>query len=266
MALSPIHKFFILNGELKTNDQFQPAENEGGVYEVIRIVDGKPLFLEEHLARFKRSAEIAGREIQYSETDISSYLQDLIRQNKVYNGNVLVSCKVNLKAFFIAHSYPTKEQYQWGVECGLLHAERENPNAKVFQTTVRGRANQIMAEKGYYEVLLVDHDGNITEGSRSNAFFIKGSQLITPPSEKVLLGVTRQKVIQCARGLGIDVKEQEVSLTRLAGFNAVFITGTSPNILPVSKIGETDFDEQNPLLRKLMKQFDVCIEQYLQDY
>ena len=266
MALYPIHKFFILNGELKTNDEFKPSENEGGVYEVIRIVDGKPLFLEEHLARFNRSAEIAGREIRYSGTDVSNYLQDLIRENKVYNGNVLVSCKVNLKAFFIAHSYPTKEQYRSGVECGLLHAERENPNAKVFQTTVRGRANQMIAEKGYYEVLLVDHNGNITEGSRSNAFFIKGSQLITPPSEKVLLGVTRQKVIHCARDLGIDVKEEEISLTRLPDFNAVFITGTSPNILPVSKIGITDFDVQNTLLRKLMKQFDVCIEEYLRDY
>jgi len=266
MALLPIHKYFILNGKLIPNDQFKPAENEGGIYEVIRIINGKPLFLEEHLARFNRSAEIAGRKIRYSETEISNFLQELIHENNTPNGNVLVSCKVNLKAFFIKHSYPSDLQYQSGVECGLLHAERENPNAKVFQTTVRERANQMIADKGYYEVLLVDHNENITEGSRSNAFFVKGDQLFTSPSEKVLLGVTRQKVIQCAREMGIDVIELEIPVTRLAGYAALFITGTSPNILPVSSIDSFSFDVKNQLLRDLMKQFDLFIEDYLKTH
>jgi len=266
MALLPIHKYFILNGKLIPNDQFKPAENEGGIYEVIRIINGKPLFLEEHLARFNRSSEIAGRKISYSETDINYFLQELIHENNTPNGNVLVSCKVNLKAFFIKHSYPTESQYQSGVECGLLHAERENPNAKVFQTTVRERANQMIADKGYYEVLLVDHDENITEGSRSNAFFVKGNQLFTSPSEKVLLGVTRQKVIQCAREMGIDVIELEIPVARLADYAALFITGTSPNILPVTNIGKLNFDVRNQLLRDLMKQFDLFIENYLRNH
>ncbi|MCK3685086.1 aminotransferase class IV [Maribellus sp. YY47] len=266
MALLPIHKYFILNGELIPNDQFKPDENAGGIYEVIRMISGKPLFLEEHLARFNRSAGIAGRKIRYSEAEISDFLQQLIQKNEMTDGNVLVSCKVNLKAFFIAHSYPGELQYRLGVECGLLHAERENPNAKVFQTSVREQANQLIAEKGYYEVLLVDHNENITEGSRSNTFFVQGNQLLTSPSDKVLLGVTRQKVIECAMDLGIEIREREIPLAQLNECDAVFITGTSPNILPISKIENWDFNVQNPLLRSLMKHFDFLIENYLQHH
>ncbi|MFV0590195.1 MAG: aminotransferase class IV [Draconibacterium sp.] len=264
MALFPIHKYFILNGELLPNDQFIPAENEGGIYEVIRIVNGKTLFLEEHLARFNRSAEIAGRKIRYQKAEIKNFLQKLIHENERTKGNVLVSCKMNLKAFFIPHSYPTELQYIQGVECGLLYAEREHPNAKVFQTTVRERANKMMAENDYYEVLLVDHNEKITEGSRSNVFFVKEDCLFTPPSDKVLLGITRQKVIQCAQELGLVVEEVEISLAGLKNFDAVFVTGTSPKILPVCTIGSINFNVRNQLLRDLMKQFDLHIQHYLQ--
>ena len=263
MAVLPIRKYFSLNGDLTLCSEFIAAENEGGVYEVIRVIKGIPIFLEEHLSRFYQSAEIAGNSIPYSSDRIKNILTELISANETEEGNILLSCKTNLKAFFIQHVYPREIEFREGVRCGLLHAERQNPNAKVFQTEVRNMANMMISQQGFYEVLLVDEQEQITEGSRSNVFFIREDELLTPPASKVLVGVTRQKTIECASMLGLKFKEMEINVLDLPTCDALFITGTSPNILPVSKIGELGFDVNNHILRKLMQQFDLMITDYL---
>jgi branched-chain amino acid aminotransferase len=263
MTVLPIHKFFIFNDEIKPAEVFIAGENEGGIYEVLRVVNGVPLFLQDHLERFYYSALLAGKTIRFSETQISTFLKNLIGKNKVTDGNVLISCKINLKAFFISHNYPTPEMYRDGVKCGILKAERENPNAKVFQTTVRQRADQMLAENGFYEVLLVDHNDKLTEGSRSNVFFVRGNGLVTSPGNKVLLGITRQKTIQLANDLNIQVNEREIEFDELQHFDAAFITGTSPKILPIQKIDGFTFNPQDGIVRQMMKSYDDLIEAYL---
>ncbi|QIA08623.1 aminotransferase class IV [Draconibacterium halophilum] len=259
-TLFPIHKYFVFNDRLQPVSTFVPSENEGGIYEVLRVVNGIPLFLDEHLQRFQHSAALAEKEISYSCTQIEAFLQQLILKNEVKEGNILISCKTNLKAFFITHNYPSDEQYKRGICCGLLHAERMNPNAKVFQTEVRKQANRLIESKGFYEVLLVDHEQRVTEGSRSNVFFIKGDEIITPPGKHVLLGITRQKIIACTHRLNLKVKESEVHLDGLTDFDAAFITGTSPKILPIKEVDEHCFDAQNKVLRRVMNEYDKMFE------
>lgn len=263
MDLLPVHKYFILNGELTGIKQFDSSGNEGGIYEVLRVVDGIPLFLEDHLERFFHSAQLAGINIGYSDTQIGDFLKILIAKNKVESGNILISCKINLEAFFISHVYPSDKMYSEGINCGILKAERENPNAKVLHTTVRNRADQIISEKGFYEVLLIDHLGKVTEGSRSNVFFVKGNEIVTPPSNRVLGGITRQKTMQLAADLNIQLVEKEVSFSELQLYDAVFITGTSPKILPVVKIDAFKFNQQNKIVGQLIKSYNELIEMYV---
>ncbi|HKI87760.1 MAG TPA: aminotransferase class IV, partial [Draconibacterium sp.] len=156
MALYPLHKYFVFNHEIRPNQLFVPSENEGGIYEVLRVSHGVPLFLEDHLERFYRSAKIAERSIRFSNLQIETLLKELIQKNGVSEGNILLSYKVNLKAFFIHHNYPSEEMYKTGVRCGLLKAERDQPNAKVFQTPVRIQAVKMLEEDGFYEVLLLN--------------------------------------------------------------------------------------------------------------
>ncbi len=263
MALLPIHNFFVFNEKIQPVRLFVPAENEGGIYEVLRVKNGIPLFLEDHLERFEKSAEIAEKNIRFSENEIEELLQNLIVENKVDEGNILISCKLNLKVFFIAHSYPSEEMYKSGVGCGILKAERENPNAKVFQTFVRQKANILIVENGFYEVLLADETGCITEGSRSNVFFVKQGKILTSPGNKVLLGITRQKTIELAKKLEMEVVEQEIQQKELDEFDAAFITGTSPKILPIKKINDSIFDVENSTVRRLMDAYDKMIEEYV---
>ena len=263
MVHYPQHNFFIYNGRLKANHEFIVSENAGGVYEVIRVAGSVPLFLEEHLERFFVSAQLAGIHIGFSNQQIEGFLLDLIDKNSVAEGNILLSNKTNLKAFFIVHRYPDENWYRTGVTCGILHAERENPNAKVFQTPVRQQADELMEKEGYYEVLLADHFGHITEGSRSNVFFVAGNILVTPPGKEVLLGITRQKTIQLATGLNISFEEREILLHDIQAFDAAFITGTSPKILPLSQINGRTFDPENNLVQKLREEYDRLINRYI---
>jgi branched-chain amino acid aminotransferase len=95
-------------------------------------------------------------------------------------------------------------------------------------------------------------------------FFIKGDEIITPPGKQVLLGITRQKTIACANRLKLKVTEQEIHLDGLIGFDAAFITGTSPKILPVNEVDGHSFDANNKVLRSLMIEFDKIIQEDLQ--
>jgi branched-chain amino acid aminotransferase len=263
MAFLPINNFLIFNGELKPAVEFVTMENDGGIYEVLRVKQGVPLFVEEHLQRFFKSMKIAGKTVPFSEFEIIQFVKSLITANKIDVGNVLILCRESLEIFFIAHKYPTKKMVANGVKCGILYAERVNPNAKIMQASVRQKANELIFENNYYEVLLVDNLGRITEGSRSNLFFVKGSEIYTPPGNNVLLGVTRKKTIELAQKLGYSFFEENIELKHLPNFDAVFITGTSPKIMPLKQVGKYLFDPQNKIVGDLIKGYNRVVNEYV---
>ena len=146
---------------------------------------------------------------------------------------------------------------------GLLFVERENPNAKVIQNKVSEKANQLIADQKLHEVLLVDRNGKITEGSRSNVLFVKGNRFYTAPASMVLVGVTRMKVFECLDKLNFKVIQEAVSTSEIGTFDAVFLTGTSPKILPVNCIDTIQFPPKNHFVEQLMHRYDLMIDAYL---
>jgi branched-chain amino acid aminotransferase len=263
MQYYPLHRYFIDNGAVKPNTGFKSTDQAGAVYEVIRIIKGIPLFPADHLDRFFQSSLIAGRKISFSRGEINEFIYELIEKNDVHIGNILLSCSDRLRIFYIPHKYPDEQLYLKGIECGVLQGERDNPNVKVFQTHVRQLADEMISNKGVYEVLLVDHLGRITEGSRSNVFFVKSDIIYTPPGYEVLKGVTRNKAIHLANENNIHVIEHDVLLSDLALFDAVFITSTSSKILPVSKVEELTFNPNNNIVQLLKRVYDELIEQQI---
>jgi branched-chain amino acid aminotransferase len=93
-------------------------------------------------------------------------------------------------------------------------------------------------EHGFDEAILLNHDGHVAEGSGENIFFVLDGKLVTPPSsDNILLGVTRDTVIQLARNeLGIETLEVSVDRTELYLADEVFFTGTAAHVSPVLEI------------------------------
>ncbi len=264
MTFFPIHNFYVENGSIKPVPEFVTSANKGGVYEVIRVENGVPVFIEEHLSRFFQSIKIAKKNIPFSNLEIIAFVKKLIAENRIQVGNMLISYERSLKIFFIKHKYPTREMVKKGVLCGILNAERENPNVKVLQTEVREKADKLISEKKLYEVILTNKLRNITEGSRSNIFFIKENRIITPPGRNVLLGITRKKIIELIKKSGYLFFEEEVNIDDLPAFDAVFLTGTSPKVLPVKQIETTEFNPQNKIIQQLITEYDLLITKYIQ--
>jgi para-aminobenzoate synthetase/4-amino-4-deoxychorismate lyase len=95
--------------------------------------------------------------------------------------------------------------------------------------------------------VLVDDDGSVLEGSRSNLFAVRGGAVITPPTDgRILPGVARARAIEVARTVGIEVIERGLSVDELAAADEVFMTGGVRGVEPVGRcagVGEWDSGE-----------------------
>ncbi len=267
-----IEKSFIHNGiVMKTNSKklsFDKVDNI--VYEVIRVIDGVPLFLEEHIDRLNKSANLLNH-------DITNVLQDILTDTKkiiLLNGNPNKNLKILLYnidrpmpdyyIFFILSNYPSKGLYQSGIKTIIYNAVRENPNAKIINNEFRKNINMKIKEGNAYEALLINESGEISEGSRSNVFFIKNSTIYTSPGKKVLLGTTRKKILSICSDLNITVLEEPVKLELLKDYDALFITGTSPKVLPISQVDKIKFDSpNNETVKKIMEAYEQIIKDYI---
>jgi branched-chain amino acid aminotransferase len=90
---------------------------------------------------------------------------------------------------------------------------------------------------GYDEIVLVDEDGYLAEGPTTNLFMVdRAGRLLTPPVERVLLGVTRDSVIEIAKHDGVPVSEERIRPDALFEAAEVFLTGTSAGVWPVISV------------------------------
>jgi branched-chain amino acid aminotransferase len=189
-------------------------------------------------------------------------IQKLIDANKNENGNILICLiqrkqKTHILLWYVQHHYPSAEDYQHGVDVITLKAVRKKPQAKIWNTSLRKQADYIIGKSEVYEALLVDGRKNVTEGSRSNIFFIRGNSIFTPPLNKVLPGITREKVMLLCDQMIIKLSEKDIPLSELAFYEAAFLSGTSPGILPIKMIDNIRFNTSNEIMQKLMHAYNV---------
>ena len=244
------------------------SENIGKViYEVIRVIDGKPLFLETHLLRMKNSFRLINLSYEFDDNKIKLDIKKLVELNEKLNGNIKVTYNVNekkLRIFFIKHTYPSEEMYENGVKTILYFGERENPNAKIVNSSFREEVNKKIKESKAFEAILVDRNGYITEGSKSNIFMVKDGVLLTSPVETVLPGVTRGEIIELAISNKIKVEEVKYKYSDINKLDGMFISGTSPKILPINKIDDITLNSNlNEIIRKLIKYYNNSINNYI---
>lgn len=268
--MNTLFKTFIHNNKIYDISEFERIyrDNYPSVYEVVRIIDRTPLFLEEHYERLLNSSKLLGFKLDITYDGIKAAINNIIKSNNVSSNNIKLvvtnlSQKQDVYLFFIESKYPEKSMYENGVNTLLYKAERENPNAKVINNKLRNTINSLIKEKGCYEAVLVNSKGELTEGSRSNIFFIKGENIITAPSKDVLEGITRKRIISLCNKNKINIIEKRIKEEDLSNFQASFICGTSPKVLPISTMDDYRFSTKNPILLKIMDIYDREINEYI---
>ena len=261
-------KIIICNGKIEKVSDFGEDKQGKIIYEVIRIIQGKPLFIEEHYDRMKNSFKLSGVELTKSYTDLRNEINQLVKANKIKEGNIKITYSIDkdlFKIFFIPHKYPTDEMYIDGVDTILYFGERENPNAKIVNNEFRSKVNEKIKLRGAYEAILVDRNGIITEGSKSNIFIIKDDIVYTSKVEAVLPGVTRTEIMKMAKEIGVKVVEEDFNYLGINDIDSMFISGTSPKILPIRRVEEKELNVNNKILRKLMSSFNNKIKKYIEN-
>ncbi len=221
-----------------------------GIYEVVRWYEGYFYDMESHLSRMKRS--LRETLIQWPEEDTFPVIAtELIRLNNLETSSALVYLQVTRGSARRTHSFPVppvsptvyayakdfipendgketgigimlKEDIRWS-RCDIKSVALL-PNTLAYQEAV---------EKGFFECAFI-RNGNFTECSHSNIFFvIRGIVYTHPESVYVLSGVTRKNIIRVARKAGIPVVEEAVSENKLGDVQEIFVTNTSGEITPV---------------------------------
>ena len=226
------------------------------VYEVIRMVKGSPVFFQDHLVRLEKSVKIQGREMLAGFEDLRRDIIRLSVQESLGEVNLKIVFNYNNGSFnyllyFIEPIYPTQDQYNNGVKGILFKAERSDPASKVINPGLRSDIFHKLILEGAYEALLVDNKNYITEGSRSNIFFLREGSLYTAPEDLILSGITRKYIIEICRENNIEVVFKCVRADEIGEFESVFMSGTSPVVLPFSQINDVNFNVRLPVMGKL---------------
>lgn len=235
------------------------------IYEVIRIFNGAPIFLNDNLLRLDNSLKKSNIPIDPSVLHIPDKIRHLIQLEHIEEGNIkyllhFTNGQTDEYLYSIPHTYPAARDYRQGVDTVTCQAIRKNPEVKYLNPALREQTDELIRKCRVYEVILTDAEGYITEGSRSNIFFIKENIVYTAPVQYVLPGTSRKRVIDICKKQGIPVKETRIALPALPEYEAAFITGTSPLVLPIRKINHYSFDVQNITLRTIMSSYFTLLE------
>lgn len=268
----------ILDGRLIACNafDFDTVSETPSVYEVMRVMEGIPLFLEDHLERLENSMKYLCRNFQISPRNVARQIRQLSKANQIQTGNVKIICTCNVKekhpehsrilVCFIPHHYPTAAEYMQGITMRSLELERPNPNAKFINIGVTKTVNELKHTTGANEVLLINHEGVITEGSKSNVFMVYESKVVTPARELVLPGITREKVADICKARNIPLIENRPRREELQKISGAFITGTSPKVMPVRQIDDQHYSTDLPLISLIRSEYDDMIRKYLENF
>ena len=234
-----------------------------GVFEGVRCYQTKnkksAIFrLHEHVDRLFNSAIVLGIDIPFSQKEILTAIQLVVRKNKLkecyirpivflgHNQMGLNPNGVDVRVAIAAWPWGTylgDEGISRGIRVRISSFTRHHVNITMTRAKACGHyVNSILAKTeavrdGYDEAILLDSQGYVSEGSGENIFLLSKGRLKTPAlSCSNLEGITRDSVFDIAKHLKIEVEEGRITRDELYIADEVFLTGTAAEITPVREI------------------------------
>ena len=248
-----------------------------GVFEGLRAYktnNGPAIFrLKDHTNRLFDAASKISLKIPYSPDELNHVQKEIFIKNNLAEGYLrpivfLGSESLGIRATELSvnvavaawewPSYMDPEAKEKGISIIKSSYEQySNPlhsGYKIIGTYI----NSTMAlheaiDKGADEALLLDKNGNISEGSGENIFIVKDNKIYTPKKDHCLNGITRQSVITVAKDFGINVTEKDITYDEACSADETFFTGTAVEITPITKIDSHKIGDglRGPITKKI---------------
>jgi len=242
------------------------------VFEGVRCYDteiGPAIFRhQDHIGRLFRSAQAYFMELPFTAEEIRSATLDLIARNK------LSSCYIRPIAYRGYGSmglFPlavdvdvTIAVWEWGLYLGedgkrdgirakISSWRRISPETLIPYAKAGGQyLNSILAKveahnAGYDEAILLDHVGNVCEGTGENIFVVRDGVISTPPmTSSILEGISRDSIIKIAADMGHEVVIREIAADELPIADEIFLTGTAAEMVPVRELDDRPVGSGKP--------------------
>lgn len=251
---------FLNNTFLPLNEARVPAMDRGflfgdSIYEVLPAYNGKIFSFAEHHARLLRSLSAIEIPPPYSADELHHILQELVQRNG--NGDQYVYLQISRGSSPVRdHAFPAQinpttfaystaltlqsiESLTKGISV-ITYPDNRWEHCYIKTTNLLGNvlARQAAVSAGTQETIFI-RDGNAIEGTASNLFVVHNNMLLTPPNDgHILGGVTRDFIITLAKQNNIAVEEKYIAEELLYKANEVWLSNTTREILPVTKINQ----------------------------
>lgn len=249
-----------------------------GVFEGIRVYNGKVFEHEAHLIRLYKSAKVIRLTIPMDLPTLKKAVEETVKANRISDGYIrLVITRgpgdLGMNPFLCKHAcviiivdkihlYP-HELYEKGLKVISVSTIRNHPMSLPPQVKSMNYLNNIFAkieavDAGADEAILYNHQGYVAEASGDNIFIVSDGTLYSPPVQAGSLdGITRQVVIKLARQEGIPFAEKNLTRFDLYTADELFLTGTAAEVIGVVEMdGRIIGDGRpGPITQKLREKF-----------
>ena len=244
-----------------------------GVFTTMRASGGRVIRLEQHLQRLRRSCEALFVPLQYTDADLASAVDEVLRQNRLADARVrmtvtrgqsttdpLHGTHLTPNCFVTAtelQPYPA-EYYERGLTVMLNDEQKLNPydmqaGHKTLNYFSRLAGLREAVRRGAGEALWFNVHNYLQSASVANVFVVRGGALLTPPTQEdlrdpataqacpypksnVLPGVTRGAVLELARANGIEVRIGAMTVNDVLEADEVFLTNSIMQVMPVGRV------------------------------
>ena len=276
--------FAILNGNIIERSEAKvDVEDRGyqfgdGVYEVIRVYNGKMFTATEHLNRFEKSLDSIGITLPYTKEHLTGLLEELIAKSNLKLGTIYMQITRGVAprnhAFPAENITPSLVAYTKEVGRPL---ESLKAGVKTIVTddirwlccdikslNLLGNllAKQKATVEGCFEAIQ-HRSEEVTEGSSSNIFVVKNGVVSTHQSDNLILkGITKDVILQVCTNNNIVVEERAFTLEELANADEVFLSSTTAEVMPIIEVDRKPVADglPGPITRKLQELFEQEIE------
>jgi branched-chain amino acid aminotransferase len=248
-----------------------------GAFEGIRSYNRLVFKSAEHIDRLYQTAQAIRIDPKLTKKEMAQAIVDTLKKNNLndayirvivtrgegdlgldpkkcygHPGVIVITDKITL--------YP-KDFYARGMEVITAKTIRNNPGAIDPKLKTLNYLNNILAkieasDKGYQEAIMLDYKGNVSECTGDNIFIVKKGVLMTP-KQNILMGITRQAVLDLAKKEKIKAREKLIKLQDVYKADECFLTGTAAEVIPVVKVDGKTIGTGKPgaITERLMERF-----------
>ncbi|WP_082234769.1 D-amino-acid transaminase [Halobacillus massiliensis] len=267
-------------GFVHKDDLTYPFEERGlqfgdGIYEVIRVYEGKYYLIKEHVDRLFRSAEAVKIKVPFTKDELYNRLDELITKNDIQT-DAKVYLQITRGSAPRDHAFPTGTQanlYAYAQDLSRKTEQMKTGVKAVSKADVRWEwcyikslnllpnvmAKQEASEAGCFEAIL-HKDGEVTECSSSNIYLVKNGDIYThPPKKNILHGCVRMRIEQFCKEEGISFIEESFQLEDIQYADELFLSSSTAEVMPVIEVDGIKVGDSHPgrITRRMQEKYEM---------